>query len=126
MELIKMLQENISLQTLYLIFSIEVVVDVITWIMKAWKNGRLKSRRLRDGLFASMGELILLLLCIGAAELVPITIIIVFSILVFMVIKELYSILENLLEIGARIPSWLVKGLKVYVDKFDNLEKGDE
>lgn len=126
MELIKMLQENISLQTLYLIFSIEVVVDVITGIMKAWKNGRLKSRTLRDGLFASMGELILLLLCIGAAELVPITIIIVFSILVFMVIKELYSILENLLEIGARIPSWLVKGLKVYVDKFDNLEKGDE
>ena len=63
MELIKMLQENISLETLYLIFSILVVGDVITGIIKAWKNGRLKSRTLRDGLFASLGELILLLLC---------------------------------------------------------------
>ena len=114
------------LETLYLIFSILVVGDVITGIIKAWKNGRLKSRTLRDGLFASLGELILLLLCIGAAELVPLTILIVFSILIFMVIKELCSILENLLEIGARVPSWLVKGLKIYVDKFDNLEMEDK
>lgn len=126
MELIKILQENIPLATLYLIFSIEVVADVVTGIIKAWKNGRLKSRTLRDGLFGSLGELILLLLCIGAAKLVPLTTLIVFSILIFMVIKELCSILENLLEMGARVPKWLVKGLKVYVDKLDNLDMDKE
>lgn len=119
MELIKTLQESIALETLYVVFSILVVADVTTGVIKAWKNGRLKSRTLRDGLFGSIGELIILLLSIAAAMLLPITVIVVYALLMFMILKELYSILENLIEIGARVPKWLVKGLKVYIDKFD-------
>lgn len=124
MEFIKSLQEHISLDTLYVIFSILVVADILTGVIKAWKNQRLKSRTLRDGLFGSVGELIVLLLCIIAAELVPITIVVVFAILLFMCLKELYSILENLIEIGTRVPNFLVKGLKVYIDKIDNNVEG--
>ena len=30
--------------------------------------------------------------------------------------------LENLIEIGVRLPKWLVTGLQAYTDKLDNLD----
>ena len=113
------LQEMITLETLYIVFSILVVGDVISGVIKAWKNSRLKSRTLRDGLIASIGELFMLLLCILAAELVPITSIVVFAVLFFMALKELISICENLLEIGVKLPNFLIKGLQIKIDQIN-------
>ncbi len=113
------LQEMITLETLYTVFSILVVADVISGVIKAWKQGRLRSRTLRDGLIASIGELFMLLLCILAAELVPITSIVVFAVLLFMALKELISICENLLEIGVKLPSFLIKGLQIKIDQIN-------
>ena len=113
------LQEMITLETLYTVFSTLVVADVISGVIKAWKQGRLRSRTLRDGLIASIGELFMLLLCILAAELVPITSIVVFAVLLFMALKELISICENLLEIGVKLPNFLIKGLQIKIDQIN-------
>ena len=123
MELITTLQENVTLETLYYAFAVLVIFDVITGCAKAWKSGRLKSRTLRNGLFGSIGEMLALLLCIFIAGIVPISSPLVFAILVFMVLKEITSIVENLVELGAKLPSWLIKGLQVQTDKLD---KGDK
>lgn len=122
MELVNLLQENITLETLYYVFAILVIFDVITGCAKAWKIGRLKSRTLRNGLFGSIGELLALILCIFIATIVPMASLLVFAILIFMVLKELTSIMENLIELGTKLPQWLIKGLQVQTDKLNNLK----
>ena len=123
MELINLLKENITLEVLYYTFAFFVAMDVLTGVTKAWKNGRIKSRTLRDGLFGSMGELLLLFICCLLTYFIPIAMPIVFVLFVWMNIKELTSICENLIEIGCRLPQWLIKGLQVYTDKLDNLNE---
>lgn len=122
MEFLLKLKEQITLETIYYVFTILVATDILTGVVKAWKKGDFKSRSLRDGMFGSLAELILLVLCILASKLVPITSFIVFVVLLVMIFKELSSIVENLIECGAKLPIWLTKGLKVYTDKLDNLD----
>lgn len=122
MELIHELQKNITLETLYYVFAVLVVFDVVTGCSKAWKQGRLKSRTLRNGLFGSSGEMLALVLCIFVASIIPLASALVFAILIFMILKELTSIVENLVELGAKLPNWLIKGLQVQTDKLDNLK----
>lgn len=122
MDLINKLQDHIALETVYYIFAALVFFDIITGMTKAWKKGNFKSRTLRNGMFASIGEILALLLCIFIATLIPIAIPVVFAILVFMVLKELTSIVENLTEIGAKLPNWLIKGLQVTTDKTNDLQ----
>lgn len=123
MDLVKVLQENITLEVLYYVFALFVSMDILTGVVKAWKNGRMKSRTLRDGLFGSIAEIILLFICMVVNCLIPIARPVIFILFVWMNIKELTSICENLLEIGCNLPGWLVKGLKVYTDKLDGLEQ---
>lgn len=122
MELIDFLKDKVTLETLYYCFAISIGFDVFTGIVKACKNGKLRSRTLRDGMFVSFGELIFLALCIGTTMLIPTTHWIVFTILVIMTLKELASILENLIDIGVKLPTWLIKGLATYNEKLDNKE----
>lgn len=122
MDLIQELQKNITLETLYYVFAVLVIFDVITGCAKAWKGGKLKSRTLRNGLFGSIGELLALILCIFIATIVPMAALLVFAILIFMVLKELTSIVENLIELGAKLPQWLIKGLQVQTDKINKFQ----
>lgn len=124
-EILAELQKSVTLDSLYWVYAVTVFFDIVCGMVKAWKNDSFKSRTLRNGLFASCGELILLALCIFAVALVPIQIVnlIVFTVLIFMIIKEVSSILENLTEIGVRLPTFLVEGLKVYADRIDKGEK---
>lgn len=121
MELVNLLKEHIALETLYYVFAILVFFDITTGMIKAWKKQNFKSRTLRNGMFASIAEILALLLCIFIANIIPISSAIVFTILIFMVLKEASSIVENLIEIGAKLPKWLIKGLQVNTDKIDNL-----
>ena len=121
MELIKELNTYITLNTLYTLFAFFIFVDNVTGLIKAFKNGRIKSRTLRDGLFCSVGELVLLAMAITLVYFIPVIRLFIFMLIFFMALKELISILENLVEIGVRLPKWLIKGLKVYTDKIENL-----
>lgn len=121
MEILKELNTYITLNTLYTLFAFFIFVDNVTGLIKAFKTGRIKSRSLRDGLFCSVGELVLLAIAIILVYFIPKISLFIFMLIFFMALKELISILENLVEIGVRLPKWLIKGLKVYTDKIENL-----
>lgn len=122
LELIK----QVELEVLYQLFSIFVAFDVLTGVMKAWKKRRMKSRTLRNGLFASIAEMLVLIIAVIIANLIPATVFPVFIVMLWMCFKELYSIIENLTELGARLPKFLIKGLDIYINKIDNLEIKEE
>ncbi len=121
MDFIKEINNYITLNTLYTLFAFFIFVDNVTGLIKAFKTGKIKSRSLRDGLFCSVGELVLLAMAIILVYFIPKISIFIFMLIFFMALKELISILENLVEIGVRLPKWLIKGLKVYTDKIENL-----
>ena len=119
---IKQLMDLIALETLFLIFGFLVFTDTLTGVMKAWKKKRMKSRTLRDGLFSSMGELTFMACCIVINHFVPITGVVMFLCFVWLCFKEFYSIIENLIELGLQPPAFLVRGLKVWIDKIDGVQ----
>ena len=121
MEMIREIERYMTLNALYTLFAFFIFVDNVTGLIKAFKTGRIKSRSLRDGLFCSVGELVLLAIAITLVYFIPTTSLFIFMLIFFMALKELISILENLVEIGVRLPKWLIKGLKVYTDKIENL-----
>ena len=42
-----------------------------------------------------------------------------------MCLKELTSVIENLIEIGARLPNWLIKGLQINTDRINDMNLDD-
>ena len=123
MEMIREIETYITLNTLYTLFAFFIFLDTVTGLIKAFKNRRIKSRTLRNGLFCSVGELVLLAMAITLVYFIPVISLFIFMLIFFMALKELISILENLVEIGVRLPRWLIKGLKVYADKIENIEE---
>lgn len=121
MEMIREIETYITLNTLYTLFAFFIFLDTVTGLIKAFKNRRIKSRTLRNGLFCSVGELVLLAMAITLVYFIPVIRLFIFMLIFFMALKELISILENLVEIGVSLPKWLIKGLKVYTDKIENL-----
>ena len=119
MEMIREIETYITLNTLYTLFAFFIFLDTVTGLIKAFKNRRIKSRTLRNGLFCSVGELVLLAMAITLVYFIPVISLFIFMLIFFMALKELISILENLVEIGVRLPKWLIKGLKVYTDKIE-------
>ena len=123
MEMIREIERYMTLNALYTLFAFFIFVDNVTGLIKAFKTGMIKSRTLRDGLFCSVGELVLLAIAIILVYFIPTISLFIFMLIFFMALKELISILENLVEIGVRLPKWLIKGLKVYADKIENIEE---
>lgn len=121
MEIIREIESYITLNTLYTLFAYFIFLDTVTGLIKAFKNRRIKSRTLRNGLFCSVGELVLLAMAITLVYFIPVIRLFIFMLIFLMVLKELISILENLVEIGVKLPKWLIKGLKVYTDGIENL-----
>ena len=76
-------------------------------------------------MFGSMVELIFLLICIIIAKLIPIFSFIVYLILTVMILKELSSIIESLIEYWVKVPALFTKGLKGYNDKLYNIDIND-
>ena len=121
MEMIREIETYITLNTLYTLFAFFIFLDTVTGLIKAFKNRRIKSRTLRNGLFCSVGELVLLAMAITLVYFIPVIRLFIFMLIFFMAVKELISISENLIEIGVPLPKCLIKGLKVYTDKIENL-----
>lgn len=104
------------------------LIDIITGILSALKNKNLKSGSLRDGIFKKFGYLLLMVMCflideggqyVGltlSVELLPIVVI-------YLVITEVTSILENLCEM---IPGLKSLNLTQYLDVNNIASKEDE
>lgn len=109
-----------------------VVLDYISGTAAARRNGEWSSEIARDGLWHKLGEIFAVLvaaLCDIALGVIlksaPIAIPFDFQtlitpiVLLWYILTELGSILENAGKLGAPLPKWLKKMLKMYKDTID-------
>ena len=107
-------------------FFAAIIIDFITGILLAAKNGRLKSRLCRDGLFRSLGECILLTMFVFVATYIPGYDLLFSTFIIGFTFKETLSIVENLVGLDVWIPESIKRMLSVYVDRVDNIDNIDD
>ena len=114
--------DYITIEILFYIFFASIIADVITGVLVALQEGRLKSRTCRNGMFQSMGECIVLLTFVFIAYLIPSISVVLSSFTIGFIFKECLSICENLTKLDVWIPTSILKGLEVGKDKIDKGE----
>lgn len=126
--------QNITLDSLFIIFFVAIIVDFVTGVIAAAREGRLKSRTCSDGMFRSIGECIVLICAMFLAYIIPndvsveflgVTITFVMLVGVFMIgfiFKEGLSICENLKRMGVWIPNSIKNSLEAGINKIDKGE----
>lgn len=120
---------------LLLIWVAAMVLDYISGTLAARKNKEWNSARAREGLSHKGGMILVVLVAMlfdACLALVAINIpvlhmtwpgVIFPVVLVWYILTEAGSILENAVELGAKVPVWLVKGLKVSLKTVDDAGK---
>ena len=104
------------------LFFIAVCGDFITGVTASAKEGKLKSRRCSDGIFRSIGEVMILVMFMIVAELMPELHGIILTFIVGFMLKEALSICENLTRLGVWLPQSLTDALEVGKNKIDRGE----
>lgn len=101
-----------------------MLLDYITGTAAAWRMGTWSSEIARDGLWHK-GGMIAVVLVAGLADIIIAVIgdhlplgfswpgLLMPLVLAWYIITELGSILENAVKMGANVPSWLTKALKI-------------
>lgn len=112
---------EITLEVLFKVFFIAIVIDFVTGVLVAAKNGRLKSRTCSNGMFRSIGECIVLGIFLSIDYLVPSLNVILSTFVVGFIFKEGLSIIENLIGLDVWIPESIKNTLEVGADKVDKL-----
>lgn len=113
-----------------LVWVITMAIDYITGTAAAMKNGEWSSSVARQGLWHKGGMIVVVIVSFIAdcalaviCENLPIgiawTSIILPLVLAWYIVTELGSILENAVKMGAAVPAWLVKLLKVGLRAID-------
>ena len=113
-----------------LVWVLTMAIDYITGTAAAVKNGEWSSAVARQGLWhkgsmiavvvvAVIADCVMAIIC----EHIPIglewTSIVLPLVLAWYIVTELGSILENAVKMGANVPSWLVKLLKIGLNAID-------
>ena len=111
-----------SLGTLFQLFFMAIIIDFLTGIINAGKQGKLKSRTCSDGMFRTLGELIVLVIFIGVSYYVPDLANYVSVFILGFILKECISIMENLVGLGVELPAILVQTLNAWHEKVDSGE----
>lgn len=107
----------------YIVTGAFIILDLITGLVKAVKDKKYKSTKMRTGLFHKCGSL----LCIVFGCLVDyaqnyidigITIPVAIAVCAYIVIMEIGSIIENIIEINPEIMPEKLKGIfSIFNDK---------
>ena len=116
------MEQNVTLETLFSIFFVAIIIDFITAILVAAKLGRLKSRTCSNGMFRSIGECIVLVMLVFIATYIPGCELLFSTFVVGFIFKEGLSIIENLVQLDVWIPESVKCMLSVYVDRVDNYD----
>ena len=110
---------GIQLLVPVLVLLVVMVLDYITGMTKAWNAGELSSRVGLWGILKKVGYLVI----VGVACVVgwnwPVDFLFASIVIIWLVINELLSILENVSAIGAPVPGFmqaLLKKLKVHTE----------
>lgn len=114
---------EVTLEVLFKVFFIAIVVDFVTGVLVAAKRGGLKSRTCSDGMFRSIGECIVLGIFISVDYFIPSLNGILITFIAGFIFKEGLSIVENLVNLDVWIPESIKKTLQVETDKINNLNK---
>ena len=102
-----------------------IIIDVLTGLLKAWKDGDLSSTKSREGVIHKSSELIALLAGFGMDLVLPRIIqeltgrqidfkIFGLTIAAYLILTEILSIVENLSATGVILPDVLVSRLRTY------------
>lgn len=112
----------VTLESLFIVFFWAIVLDFITGVLVAGKNGKLKSRTCSNGMFRSIGECIVLVVFIFLYQLIPSIGMVISTFMIGFIFKEALSICENLVGLDVWIPDSIKKMLEIGVDKVNNYE----
>lgn len=116
---------------LLVLWAVAMVLDYLSGTIAARKNDEWNSARAREGLYHKGGMILAVLVAMlfdGCLALVAINIpglnmtwpgIIFPVVLAWYIITEFGSILENSVKMGAKVPEWLTRGLKITATALD-------
>ena len=122
-----------------IVLLVMMIIDYISGMSAAWREGTLNSKKGVDGIIKKVGYMALVAVAMGvdyliftgfAAVNVSVGFEMLFGILVavWLIINEMISILENLSRLGVPIPAFLskvVKKLKITADNAGEIEEED-
>ena len=114
--------EFVTIEILFMLFFGAIVIDFITGVLVAGKEGKLKSRTCRNGIFTTMGEFIVLTVFLCVDYLIPNISFMLSTFVIGFLFKEGLSIIENLIKLNVYIPNSIKKALEVGVEKIENKE----
>ena len=114
--------ELVTIENLFMLFFGAIVIDFITGVLVAGKEGKLKSRTCSNGIFRTMGEFIVLTVFLCLDYLTPNLSFMLSTFILGFLFKEALSIIENLIKLYLYIPNSIKKMLVVGVEKIENKE----
>ena len=114
--------ELITLENLFMIFFIAIIIDFLTGVLVGAKEGRLKSRTCSNGIFRTLGEFIILTIFLCIDYIIPGLSGMLSTFVIAFVFKEGLSIIENLIRLDVYIPNSIKRALEVGVEKVENKE----
>ena len=114
--------ELITLENLFLLFFIAIVIDFITGVLVGAKQGKLKSRTCSNGIFRTMGEFVILTIFLCIDYIIPNISGILSTFIIAFIFKEGLSIIENLIKLDVWIPDSIKKMLEVGVKEVNSKE----
>lgn len=108
---------------IFIVPMVMMLFDYITGVMKAWHANAISSSKLRDGLNHKAGECIIILIAVFLQKTLGTPKEITIFVSIYIIIMEIISIIENLDEVGVKIPSWVkTKLLAIVEDNEDGKE----
>ena len=114
--------ELVTLEVLFMIFFFFFLTDLITSVLVAAKQGKLKSRTCSNGMFRSIGECIVLVIFMLIDRSVPGLSLILSTFVLGFIFKEGLSVIENLVQLDVWIPDSIKQMLEVGVNKVNSKE----
>ena len=114
---------EITLEILFKVFFIAIIIDFITGVLVAAKQGKLRSRTCSNGMFRSIGECIVLCTFMCIDYFIPELNAFLITFIAGFIFKEGLSIIENLVRLDVWIPASIKNTLEVGANKIDKLEK---
>lgn len=107
--------------SLLTVFSIIILVDTVTGMLKAWNLGEYQSSKFRSGFVKKSGYLLGIMLTVQIDVMLDSNGALRDAVLTFFVVNESFSIIENLGQMGVVFPNVLTNALKVLKEK-DEIE----
>lgn len=101
------------------IFTIILILDTITGMLKAFNLGKYESSKFRSGFVKKMAYMLGVVLSVQIDLLVKSNGALRTAVLTFFITNEAFSIVENLGEMGVGFPDILKNSLKTLKDKND-------